>query len=78
MTRFRHIGADPGILGGKPILLGSRISVELIMEWIASGATTDSIIVKYPHLSKDAVQEAILYSAASVKNEILLEVKVAA
>lgn len=78
MTRFRHIGADPDILGGKPILLGSRISVELIMEWIASGATTDSIIVKYPHLSKDAVQEAILYSAASVKNEILLEVKLAA
>lgn len=78
MTHFQHIGADPDILGGKPILIGSRISVELVMEWIASGATPDAIVAKYPHLRKEAVQEAILYSIASVKNEILLEVKLAA
>ena len=78
MTQFKHIGADPDILGGKPILKGTRISVELIMEWVASGATPDAIVAKYPHLSQEAVREAILYAAASVKNEILLEVKLAA
>lgn len=78
MTPFKHIGADPNILGGKPIIKGTRISVELIMEWIASGATPDSIAERYPHLSREAIQEAILYAAASLKNEILLEVKVAA
>ena len=78
MTQFKHIGADPDILSGKPILIGTRISVELIMEWVASGATPDAIVAKYPHLSREAVQEAILYAAASVKNEILLEIKLAA
>lgn len=78
MTQFKHIGADPDILGGKPILTGTRISVELIMEWVASGATPDAIVAKYPHINREAVQEAILYSAASVKNEILLEIKLAA
>lgn len=48
------------------------------MEWIASGVAPDAIVAKYPHISKEAVQEAIRYSIASVKNEILLEVKLAA
>lgn len=78
MTQFPHLSANPTILGGKPCLKGTRISVELIMEWIASGATPDSIVMKYPHLNKEAVQEAILYAAVSVKNEIYLEVKLAA
>lgn len=78
MQLFPNITADPDILGGKPCLKGTRISVELIMEWIASGATPDAIVMKYPHLSKEAVQEAIRYAAASIKNEILLEIKLAA
>ena len=78
MTRFPHISATPALLGGKPCLTGTRISVELIMEWIASGATPDSIVAKYPHVQKEAVQEAILYAAASIKNEIFLEIKLAA
>ena len=78
MTRFTYIGADPTILGGKPILLGTRISVELVLEWIASGATPDMIVAKYPHLRIEAIQEAIIYAAVSVKNEILLELKLAA
>ena len=48
------------------------------MEWVSSGATPDAIVAKYPHFAKDAVQEAIRYAAASVRNEILLEMKVAA
>lgn len=78
MQPFRHLTADPSILGGKPCLIGTRISVELIMEWVSSGATPNTIVDKYPHLSKEAVQEAIRYAAASVRNEILLDVKVAA
>ncbi|MCY7356810.1 MAG: DUF433 domain-containing protein [Rudanella sp.] len=78
MTQFPHITANPAILGGKPCLKDTRISVELIMEWIASGATPDTIVAKFPHLNRDAVQEAILYAAAFVRNEIFIEVKLAA
>ncbi len=65
MTQFSNITADPAILGGKPCLKDTRISVELVMEWIAFGATPDSIVAKFPHLNRNAVQEAILYAAAS-------------
>jgi uncharacterized protein (DUF433 family) len=78
MTQFPNITANPAILGGKPCLKDTRISVELIMEWIASGATPDAIVAKFPHLNRDAVQQAILYAAASVRNEIFIEVKLAA
>ncbi len=41
---FDRITSDTAILGGKPIIRGTRISVELILEWIASGATRDDIL----------------------------------
>ena len=46
-----HIVSDPEILGGKPIVKGTRISVEMILEWVASGATRDDILKSYPHLT---------------------------
>jgi len=49
-TQFRHIVFDPDILGGKPIIKGSRISVQLILEWVASGASVSDIVAEFPHL----------------------------
>ena len=73
MNRYTHVTFDKNILGGKPIIKGTRISVELILEWLAGGATVDQIIESYPHLKKEAVQEAILYATDIAKNEILIE-----
>lgn len=75
MQSFSYIVANPEILGGKPCIKGTRISVELILEWIASGSTVNDIIKKYPHLTAEAVHEAILYAAQFTKNEVILEVK---
>lgn len=75
---FPHIISDPDILGGKPIIKGSRISVQLILEWIAGGATVQDIVKKFPHLTEESVQEALLYAAHFVSNEILIEVKLEA
>jgi uncharacterized protein (DUF433 family) len=68
---FDRIVSDPAILSGKPIIKGTRISVELIMEWIASGAARDDVVKAYPQLSPDDVAQAILYSAKAIRNEIL-------
>lgn len=61
---FDRITSDPAILGGKPIIRGTRISVELILEWIASGASRDDIVRRYPHLSVAEVERALAYAAA--------------
>jgi uncharacterized protein (DUF433 family) len=73
---FDRIVSDPGVLGGKPIIKGTRISVETVMEWIASGASRDDILKAYPHLAAEDVQQAIGYAAQAVKNEVLVTVEI--
>lgn len=75
---FHYIVSDPEILGGKPIIQGSRISVQLILEWIASGASIKDIVEEFPHLPYDGVKEAILYASRWMENEIVIETKVRA
>ncbi len=60
--RFNKISSDPVILGGKPCIKGSRISVELVLEWIASGATVPAIHQQYPHLDESAITQAVQYA----------------
>lgn len=73
---FTHIAYDQNILSGKPHIAGTRLSVEFILELFASGATKDEVIKAYPQLTPEAVEEALKYAAQSVKNEVLLDVKV--
>ncbi|MEP6512445.1 MAG: DUF433 domain-containing protein [Parafilimonas sp.] len=64
---FQFISANSDILGGKPIIKGSRISVEFIMEWLASGGMVEFFYKEYPHLPKGSVEEAILYAEQFTK-----------
>jgi uncharacterized protein (DUF433 family) len=75
---FTHIAYNPEILSGKPHIQGTRLSVEFILELFASGASRDDVIKSYPQLTSEAVEEAIRYAAQSIKNEVLLDVKVGA
>ena len=58
---WQYITSNPQILEGKPIIKNTRISVALILEWIANGSTIDDIVYEFPQLSRQAVQEAIHY-----------------
>jgi uncharacterized protein (DUF433 family) len=73
---FTHIAYNPDILSGKPHIVGTRLSIEFILELIASGATKNDMLKAYPQLTAEAIEEALRYAAQSVKNEILLDVKV--
>ena len=70
---FQYIYFNEKILGGKPIIKDSRISVEFIMEWIASGGTVEAFYKEYSYLPEGSVEEAIFYAAQFTKNEILIE-----
>ena len=61
----------------QPIIRGTRISVELILEWIASGATRDDVVRRHPQLTGADVEQALGYAAAAVRNEVLLTTQVA-
>lgn len=73
---FNHIAYNPEILSGKPHIVGTRLSIEFILELFASGATRDEMLKAYTQLTSEAIEEALRYAAQSVKNEILLDVKV--
>ena len=67
---FDRIVSDPQILSGKPCIRGTRISVQMILEWMASGANRDTIVQSYPQLTVEDVEQAIRYAAHSVQTEI--------
>jgi uncharacterized protein (DUF433 family) len=60
-----QIISNPAILGGKPCIRGTRISVEMILEWVASGSSRDDILNAYPHLTVTDLDEAIIGGAAN-------------
>jgi uncharacterized protein (DUF433 family) len=57
---------------------GTRISVEFILELLASHVTEDEIVLGYPHLSKEDIHACLIYAAHAVKNEIYIELEKAA
>ena len=58
---FQYITTNPEILGGKPCIKGTRLSVEFILELFASGATQDEILQAYPHTTREAVEDALRF-----------------
>lgn len=54
--------SDPKILLGKPVIAGTRISVELILDRIASGMTEKEILADYPHITSEQIQVAVTYA----------------
>jgi uncharacterized protein (DUF433 family) len=75
--KMDRIIANPKILGGKPVIKGTRIAVEFILELLASGVGESEILQDYPHLSKDDISACLRYAAKSLKNEIYLDLEVA-
>lgn len=57
-----HIHSNPDILGGKPVVKGTRISVELILEYLSEGAPISEVLAGYPSLKEADVLAAIAFS----------------
>lgn len=59
----RLIQSDPKVMTGKPVVAGTRITVELILEKLAAGETVEQIVEAHPRLTKQAVFAAIRFAA---------------
>lgn len=68
MTTER-IDIDPAIMMGKPVIRGTRITVELILRRLAEGANEGELLEDYPHLTTEDIRAAVAYGAASVAHE---------
>ena len=70
MLGFDRITSDPNILGGKACIRGMRISVSLVVNLVANGLAFDEIIVEYPDLEAEDIQEALRYAAWAVDETV--------
>ena len=69
MNYQRRIIIDPKIMVGKPVIRGTRITVELILEMLGQGITVQQILKEYPHLKKEDIKAALEFAQKAVKKE---------
>jgi len=74
MEQFTRIHHDAGIMGGKACIVGTRITVGMILMQISEGLSTDELLAEYPHLTKNDIAEALRYAAWAVgtKEELIV------
>ena len=64
-----RIVSDPDILVGKPTVKGTRISVELILGWLANGWTFEQVLESYPRLTREDILAALAFAAERLHEE---------
>jgi uncharacterized protein (DUF433 family) len=66
---MNYIEINPKVMLGKPVVKGTRITVELILEELAAGKTTDDLLKSFPNLNKESIWAALAFAADSLRGE---------
>lgn len=74
---LQRITANSAIFGGKPIIRGMRISVELILSLLAQGASVEELLADYPDLEVEDIRACLEYARAVIANDSLDAIEVA-
>ena len=74
---LRRITVDPEIFGGKPIIRGMRVSVEMVVNLLAQGESTQAVIADYPGLEPDDIRACLAYAHAVLADDSLDAVQLA-
>ncbi len=64
-----RITIDPAVLVGKPIVKGTRIAVEFVIEMLGNGWTVDQLLAEFPTLEREDVQACLAYASEVLKSE---------
>ena len=67
MKQLRRITLDPEVMGGKPCIRGLRVTVGTIVGLMVSGHSSEDILMAYPYLESEDLQEALSYAAWGVE-----------
>jgi len=65
------IVSDPAVMMGKPVVAGTRITVELILEKLAAGETLEQILGAHPRLTPEAVRAALKFAAEALRADVV-------
>jgi uncharacterized protein (DUF433 family) len=65
------IQSDPAIMMGKPVIAGTRITVELILEKLAAGETVEQLLAAHPRLTREAIRAALAFAAQALRADVV-------
>lgn len=71
---LNRIERNPQIMFGKPVIKGTRLTVEIILEKLAYGETEEEILKEYPFLKKEDIKAALLYAARTLSLEEVVQI----
>lgn len=74
----QHIDRHPDVLGGKPKIKGTRISVELILGRLGEGWSVEQLLEAYPQLNQTHIHACLTYAAASLSTDDIVDVPLSA
>jgi uncharacterized protein (DUF433 family) len=67
-----RVEINPSIMQGKPVIRGTRITVELLLRKLGEGATIEDLLDAYPRLAADDIRAALAYAADTITHEAVL------
>jgi uncharacterized protein (DUF433 family) len=76
MSWQERIVADPKVLAGKPVIKGTRIAVEFVLDLLANGWPEPEILQSYPRLTHEDIQACLSYATDLIKSERVYPIKV--
>jgi uncharacterized protein (DUF433 family) len=65
------ISSDPRIMMGKPVIAGTRITVEGIVERLGAGETVDEVLEAHPQLTREAILAAVSFAAEALRADVV-------
>jgi uncharacterized protein (DUF433 family) len=65
------IQSDPAIMMGKPVIAGTRVTVELILEKLAAGETFEQILEAHPRVTREGIQAALSFAAQALRADVV-------
>lgn len=71
MDDGEYIVSDPEIMLGKPVVRGTRVPVELILEKLAAGESVDEIVEAHPRITREAVSAALAFAGEAMKAQVV-------
>lgn len=74
MNWKNHIKVDPDIMFAKPVISGTRLPVDIILNKLAGGKTVEQLLKSYPHLTAEDISACLYYAAESVNSIVVYEV----
>ncbi|MDP2841848.1 MAG: DUF433 domain-containing protein [Candidatus Methanoperedens sp.] len=70
----RLIISDPKVMMGKPVIEGTRITVEMILEKLSSGETMEQILEAHPRLTEESIRAALAFAAKALRADVVYPV----